>query len=223
MVLLEIKIAPSILSCDFARMGDEFRRMEAAGADMLHIDVMDGLFVPNLTLGAPVVRCLRGASSLPFDVHLMIENPIRYIEDFARAGADLISFHAEAKSDPARTIDEIHAAGCKAALAIKPNTCARAVLPLIGKLDMILVMTVEPGFGGQKFMADMLHKITRLREACRAAGRELDIQVDGGITLETIPQAARAGANVFVAGSAVFSAPDAGEMIRGLRAAASAV
>lgn len=195
--------------------------MEDAGADMLHIDVMDGQFVPNLTLGAPIVQCLRLTSSLPFDVHLMIEDPLRYIEDFARAGADWISFHAEAKSDPVQTIDQIHAAGCRAALAIKPNTCARAVLPLIDKLDMILVMTVEPGFGGQKFMADMMHKITRLRQACDAAGKEMDIQVDGGIAPDTIGQAARAGANVFVAGSAVFRAPDAAEMIRTLRAAAA--
>ena len=195
--------------------------MEDAGADWLHIDVMDGLFVPNLTLGAPIVKCLRSASCLPFDVHLMIENPIRYVEDFARAGADVISFHAESKSDARETIRQIHDAGCRAALAVKPNTCARAVLPLLEELDMILVMTVEPGFGGQKFMADMMHKITRLRRACDEAGRQIDIQVDGGITPETIAQAAQAGANVFVAGSAVFNAPDAAEMIRQLRAAAS--
>ncbi len=217
---LEIKIAPSILSCDFSRMGEEFKRMEDAGADWLHIDVMDGLFVPNLTLGAPVVKCLRGSSSLPFDVHLMIEDPIRYIDDFARAGADVISFHMESKSDPRATIDRIHAAGCRAALAVKPNTCARAVLPLIDELDMILVMTVEPGFGGQKFMADMMPKITRLRKACDEAGRAIDIQVDGGITPETIQMAAQAGANVFVAGSAVFNAPDAAGMIQALRDAA---
>ncbi len=220
-VALEIKIAPSILSCDFSHMGEEFGRMEDAGADWLHIDVMDGLFVPNLTLGAPVIKCLRPSSKLPFDVHLMIENPIRYIGDFARAGADIISFHLEAKSDPRETIDAIHAAGCRAAVAIKPNTCARAVLPLLDVVDMILVMTVEPGFGGQKFMADMMHKITRLRKACDETGREIDIQVDGGITPETIAVAAQAGANVFVAGSAVFSAPDAAEMVRQLRTAAS--
>lgn len=195
--------------------------MGDAGADWLHIDVMDGLFVPNLTLGAPVVKCLRGASTLPFDVHLMIENPIRYIDDFARAGADIISFHVESKSDARETVDRIHAAGCRAAVAVKPNTSARAVLPLIDELDMILVMTVEPGFGGQKFMADMMDKITCLRTACDAAGRQIDIQVDGGITPETIAVAARAGANVFVAGSAVFNAPDAAGMIRSLRDSAA--
>lgn len=195
--------------------------MEDAGADWLHIDVMDGLFVPNLTLGAPVVKCLRGASTLPFDVHLMIENPIRYIDDFARAGADIISFHVESKSDARETVDRIHAAGCRAAVAVKPNTSARAVLPLIDELDMILVMTVEPGFGGQKFMADMMDKITCLRTACDAAGRQIDIQVDGGITPETIAVAAQAGANVFVAGSAVFNAPDAAGMIQSLRDSAA--
>lgn len=217
---MKIKIAPSVLSCDFSRMGSEFQRMEQAGADLLHIDVMDGQFVPNLTMGAPVVKCLRSASALPFDVHLMIMEPQRYIQDFADAGADLIVFHAEARVDARAAIQAIHAAGCRAGIAIKPNTCARAVLDLLDDLDMVTVMTVEPGFGGQSYMADMAHKISRIRGACVERGLPLDIQVDGGITPETITHAAKAGANVFVAGSAVFGAPDAGEMIACLRKAA---
>lgn len=213
-----IKISPSILSSDYGILAAELKRMEQSGADMLHIDVMDGHFVPNITLGAPIVKCIRKASSLPFDVHLMISDPYRYIPDFVNAGADIITFHYEADSDVEKTIDLIHSLGKKAGLSVKPKTDISVVYPYLDKLDMVLVMTVEPGFGGQSFMADMMPKVKALREK----NSEIDIQVDGGINAETISVAAKAGANVFVSGNAIFSAPDAAQAISDFKKKAEA-
>lgn len=198
------KIAPSILSADFSRLGEESVACEKAGADMLHIDVMDGHFVPNITLGAPIVKSLRKCTDLTFDVHLMISDPLKYIPDFVNAGADLITVHAESNGDTEKCIDLIKSSGIKAAVALKPATPAQTVFPYLDKLDMVLVMTVEPGFGGQKFMAEQADKIALIRKECEKRGLSTDIQVDGGITDETVYAAAKAGANVFVAGSYVF-------------------
>ena len=203
------RISPSVLSADYGHLAEALELLTASGADMVHIDVMDGHFVPNITIGAPVVRCLRKSTALPFDVHLMIDEPLRYIADFAQAGADRITFHTEAESGVGETIDAILAAGKEAGLAVKPGTDITEVYPYLDRLSMVLVMTVEPGFGGQSFRADMLPKIRTLREECVRRGLpELDIQVDGGISAQTIGDVAAAGANVFVSGSALFSSKD---------------
>lgn len=208
-----IKISPSILSSDYGKLAEELKRMEECGADMLHIDVMDGHFVPNITLGAPIVKCIRKASSLPFDVHLMISDPYKYIPDFINAGSDIITFHIEADSDVDKTIDLILSSGKKAGLSLKPNTEAQAVFPYLDKLLMVLVMTVEPGFGGQSFMTDMMPKIEKIKNEIDRRGLSIDIQVDGGINEKTITTAAKAGANVFVSGNAIFSSSDAQKTI----------
>lgn len=202
-----VRISPSILSCDYSKMGEEFVKMERCGADWLHIDVMDGHFVPNITLGAPIVKAMRPVSPLVFDVHLMISHPHKYVDDFIGAGADIICFHIESESDPDEVIEKIRAAGKTPALALKPATPAEAVFPYLEKLGMVLVMTVEPGFGGQSFMADMMPKVAEIRSECEKRGLgNMYIQVDGGISEKTVAQAAAAGADVFVSGSAVFGA-----------------
>ncbi len=217
-----IKISPSILSSDYGNLSSELKRMEACGADMLHIDVMDGHFVPNITLGAPIVKCIRKSSTLPFDVHLMISDPYKYIPDFVNAGSDIITFHAEADSDIEKTIDLILASGKKAGLSVKPKTPVEAVYPYLDKLSMVLVMTVEPGFGGQSFMEDMMPKVSAVRSEIDRRGLDVDIQVDGGINKDTISIAAKAGANVFVSGNAIFSSDDAEKTIADFKARASA-
>ena len=208
---MDIKISPSILSSDYANLESELHRI--SGADMIHIDVMDGHFVPNITIGMPVIKALKAVCDIPFDVHLMISNPYDYIDSFAKAGADIICFHIESESNVAATIDRILYLGKKAAIAIKPDTPVDSVLPYLDKLDMVLVMTVEPGFGGQSFMERVLPKIQEIRK--RRA--DIDIEVDGGVDFSTVSLAAQAGANVFVAGSAVFGSENPNDAIETLK------
>jgi ribulose-phosphate 3-epimerase len=215
-----VRIAPSILSADFGRLADEVRAVEAGGADWIHVDVMDGRFVPNITIGPLVVEAVRKVTRLPIDVHLMIVEPERYVEAFARAGADLISVHAEASPHLHRTLQAIRAAGARPAVALNPATGLEAVEYVLGDCEMVLLMTVNPGFGGQQYIEACTEKVRRLRALADTRGQALELQVDGGIKPETIGAVAAAGANVFVAGTAVFGQRDYGHAITGLRAAA---
>ncbi len=198
-------IAPSILSADFARLGEEVSAIERAGADWIHIDVMDGHFVPNITIGPPVVKAIRAYSSLPFDVHLMIENPERYVEDFVKAGADWITVHVEASSHIHRLIQQIKGLGKKAGVSLNPGTSLCAVEAVLEEVDMVLVMTVNPGFGGQKFIESMVPKIAELKKMIEKTGKDILLQVDGGINEETVGIVASLGVDVFVAGTSVFT------------------
>ncbi len=212
-----IKISPSVLACDFAKLGDEVESIAKAGADMVHLDVMDGSFVTNISFGLPVIQCLRKHSDMFFDVHLMIDEPIRYVGRFADAGADLITVHAEACSDVTETLLAIQKTGKKVGLSVKPNTPIESIYPYLSLCDMILVMTVEPGYGGQALIPETLDKVAVLKEELRRRGLSIDIQVDGGINAKNAEDAKRAGANVLVAGSSVFGASDRGAAIASLK------
>ncbi len=212
------RIAPSILSADFARLAEEATAVAAAGADLLHVDVMDGHFVPNLTLGPPIVACLDRVTDLPLDVHLMIEHPERLIEAFRKAGADWISVHAEACTHLHRLVQQIRETGARAGVALNPATPLAHLDLVLPDLDFVLVMSVNPGFGGQKFIPGCLDKIRALRERIDRAGLAVDIEVDGGIKVDNIGDVARAGADVFVTGSAVFESPDYRATLAAMRA-----
>ena len=197
-------LSPSILSADFSRLGEQIKEVETAGAQYLHIDVMDGLFVPSISYGMPVIASIRKCSNIFFDVHLMIEKPERSLKEFAESGADLINFHLEATEDAEGVIEKIRALNRKVGITIKPGTPAEAVQPYLDKVDMVLVMTVEPGFGGQKLIPECLDKVAEIRRMVTKKGLRTDIEVDGGINADNVELALRAGANVIVAGSAVF-------------------
>lgn len=214
-----LKIAPSILSADFLRLGEEVEDIRRSGADLVHFDVMDGLFVPNISIGIPVLSSLQREKGLPIDVHLMIDRPVRYVRTFCASGADHVTVHVEADTVAANldAIEQIHAMGKTAGISLRPGTPLSAAEPFLKVCDMILVMTVEPGFGGQRFMADMLPRITALRQRLDEINPACDIEVDGGINAETAALTRRAGANVLVAGSYVFSNPDRAAAIASLR------
>ncbi len=203
-----IKISPSILSADFSRLGEEIKAIDHAGADYVHVDVMDGHFVPNITIGPLIVNAIRPVTELPLDVHLMIENPDQYIPDFAKAGADIIVVHAEAVRHLHRTVQLIKSLGKKAGVSLNPATSLSALDIILPELDLVLLMTVNPGFGGQSFIESSLPKITELRQRIDALGLPIELEVDGGVKVDNIESIAAAGADVFVAGSAVFGADD---------------
>lgn len=214
---MSIKVAPSILSADFSRLGEEITAVERAGADMIHVDVMDGHFVPNITIGPLIVSALSKITKLPLDVHLMIENPDRYIEPFAKAGADIISIHAEASKNLEKDLALISRHGAKPAVAINPKTAVKTIEKILDKVVMVLLMTVNPGFEGQKFMPEVVSKISELKSILNKRGLNVDIEVDGGINLDTAPEVVKAGANVLVAGSAIYWSKDYRSVIDGLK------
>jgi ribulose-phosphate 3-epimerase len=209
-------LSPSILAADFKKLGQQITDVDKAGAQYIHIDVMDGTFVPSISFGMPVIKSIRSVTDKVFDVHLMIVDPLRYIEEFAEVGADVITFHQEAAPDPQAVIDKIHSLGKKAGISIKPGTDTEILLPYLETVDMILVMTVEPGFGGQKLLPESFERIKRVRKMINESGRNIDLQVDGGIYKENLPEILEAGANIIVAGSAVFKGDafaNAGELL----------
>ena len=212
-----IKISPSVLAADLSRLADEVIDIEKAGADMVHLDVMDGVFVTNITFGLPVIANLRGKSDIIFDVHLMIDRPERYVERFIDAGADILTFHVEACEDSRKTLETIRNKGCKAAISVKPNTPVESIFEYLELCDMVLVMTVEPGYGGQALIPECLEKVRVLRNEITARGLDIMVQVDGGINAKNAPDAIAAGADVLVAGSAVFGATDKAKAIADLR------
>jgi ribulose-phosphate 3-epimerase len=217
-----LQIAPSLLSADFAALGEAIAKAERGGADLIHVDVMDGHFVPNITIGPPVVRSLKRVSRLPLDVHLMIENPDRYVEAFVAAGAASVTVHAEAVVHLHRTIHLVKSLGAKAGVALNPATPVGALEEIAGDVDYVLVMTVNPGFGGQTFIARSESKVRAVRDLLRRAGSRAPIEVDGGIDVHTAPRIVAAGADILVAGNAIFGSPDPERAIRDLRAAAQA-
>ena len=214
------KIAPSILAADFVNLERDIHDLEKNGADFVHVDIMDGIFVPNISIGIPVVQALRPITDLPLDVHLMIDRPIRYVDDFVKAGADFLTIHIEA-DQPQNTLDaldRIHQLGCKAGIVLKPRTPAEAAIPYLEKCDMVLVMTVEPGFGGQKFMADMMPKVKKLKEYLDEVNPDCLLEVDGGVDAQTHTICKENGANVLVAGSAYFKAADRAAFVKTIQA-----
>ena len=212
-----VRIAPSILSANFAALGADIQRVERAGADWIHVDVMDGHFVPNLTLGPDIIRALRNTTALPFDVHLMIEKPELSLAQYADAGADRIGVHAETCPHLHRTVQQIRALGKKACVVLNPATSAAAIEAVLGDIDQVLVMSVNPGFGGQKFISAVLPKVRQLHRWIEERGLDVELEIDGGVNRDTIAEAARAGVNVFVAGNAVFREPDYAAAILELR------
>lgn len=214
-----IKIAPSILAADFAKLGQEVKEVEAAGAELIHIDVMDGHFVPNISFGAIALEAIRPLSTLPMDVHLMIENPDQYIEQFAKAGADYITVHVEACRHLHRTIQLIRSYGVKPGVVLNPHTPIEAIQHILADVDMVLFMTVNPGFGGQKFIESVVPKVEALSKIIKERGLNIEIEIDGGINAETIVPCAKAGATVFVAGSAIYSKEDRAQALKEIKQA----
>lgn len=211
-----IKISPSVLTSDFLNLKDDIKKLEDAGTDMLHLDVMDGIFVPNISFGVPVIKSIREHSNLPLDVHLMIDRPHRYIKEFAKF-SDYLGFHYEAGSDVEATLLKIRENGCKSCLTIKPCTAPEEIYDYLPLCDMVLVMSVEPGFGGQKFMPSALDKLTALKAESERQGLNIELEIDGGINADTAPLAVKAGATVLVAGNYIFSADDISERIREIK------
>ena len=211
-----VKVSPSVLTADFLTLADSIKKLESAGVDMLHLDVMDGIFVPNISFGNPIIKSIKAHTNLPLDVHLMIDRPHRYIEEFAKY-ADLLGFHYEAGSDNLQTLKRIRELGCKSCITIKPCTEPQKIFDLLPFCNMVLVMSVEPGFGGQKFMPQALDKIKTLKAECIRRGLDIDIEVDGGGNAETAPLCVEAGADVLVAGNYLFSAEDMGERVKEIK------
>lgn len=215
-----IIISPSVLAADFSRLGEQVMRVEDAGAEYLHLDVMDGIFVPNISFGSCVISALRKNSKMVFDVHLMITDPIRYVDDFIKAGADIITIHYESCEDPLSVVRYIRSRGVKASVSVKPQTPVEVLYPMLNELDMALIMTVEPGFGGQKLIPETVSKVRKLRDYASTSRINIDIEVDGGIGADNLAMLTDAGANVIVAGSSIFKAADPQKAIEDMRAAA---